>query len=251
MTGVILRLDIDKPGDNNFPINLVANCFFLTDNIIATVHYPVNKYKFHNERPIRYRQYVILIDGHAIKVTEDDFFEFPEVDITVIRLKKSYDIEVPILSDEIDQKEVVVHIDGFDTTIQPQMKAGWENDRFIIHSYNLDRSHREKRGFVKDFKHLSNPPDDPNMQLKAAKTYILSFGGVTDGFRGSPVFATKTNEVIGIICTIGNRIKGNKVSEFYVISAVEIINCMEKAGLIEKSKKKSTFMGRLRGLFYK
>jgi hypothetical protein len=260
MTGIIFRVSYDKQGQKNYECENMVCCFFVTKEIIATNYIGFNKKNFVTKKPFKFTDFFIIIDDYVINLSDEELFEFPDKSLTLIKLKRPYDAEIHKLSEEFDQSDVLVSNDSFKPGLNPFPQLVFRNNKIVILSDSLDKFHVEKKGYVIDVRTITidtdNIPDDPTgkqiiPRFKDAKSLILSFGGVLNGMHGSPVFNVTTNEIIGMLYWGKEDVPNKRIVDFWALSSVEIIKCLKKAGLKEKSKKNISFIEWLRGLFNK
>jgi hypothetical protein len=236
MTGVIVKVSYNKIGDSKVDCMRMGCCFFLTDTTVATCNHIFKRQESVGQKQYKFIEYYVIIEDNAIPFITDDIFEYPDANINLIRLKKSFDIVIPKVSNQYVKHGTLVYNETFIRTIRSHVDYYWDEEKLIVTSNNVNHTPEQKSGYVSGHILITQIITDPAKEhpYKNAKCFFTSYGGDVHESIGTAVFSSITNELVGMIILGTKKTFGDEVEGFYVISSVHFIAAMKKAGIIKK-----------------
>lgn len=197
MTGIVLKLSYNNIGETPVTGGICGSFFFYQKNVVATANHVLNTKDFKPNDGFTKCQYWLLIQPDiVIELKKSDLIEFPEIDTTIIKLEKDYNVLLRQISMTNNEAGNPCYNEGFIGGQMPGIIANWESDKLIITgcSYNNTRAIRD--GFIKSIKTIDVNAADIKMQ--GVKGIETSYGGI-QGMSGGPLINKSTNEIIGLM----------------------------------------------------
>ena len=197
MTGLILKLSYNNVGEEHLTGGICGSFFFIESSIVVTANHVLNTKDFKPNEGFKYCQFWLLIEPDIIiEVSSNDLIEFPDIDSTVIKLKKTY--EIPIRTISIIPIEAGRHCfnEGFIGGQMPGIIANWSDEKLIITEchYNITRALGE--GFVESVKVIT--VNSADIKMECVNVLETSYGGI-QGMSGGPLIDRLTNDIIGLM----------------------------------------------------
>src|SRR5687767_10712328 len=135
MTGLVLKLSYNYPGETPVTGGICGSYFFVGKDVVVTANHVLNKNAFKPNEGYKYCQFWLISEPTIIiELSKDDLIDYPDVDLTVIKLRNSYNVAIRRLSSEPYQKGVNCYNEGFIANQMPGIVAEWRDEKLIINS---------------------------------------------------------------------------------------------------------------------
>lgn len=197
MTGLVLKLSYNNIGETTVTGGICGSFFFIRPNLAATAHHVLNSNDFKPNNGFSSCQYWLLIQPDiVIELKKENLIEFSEIDSTIIKFDKDFNIPIRKISTTKRQAGHPCHNEGFTGGQMPGLIASWGTNGLIITGCNYNNTNANGDGHIKSIKTLTVNAADVKMQnVQGLET---SYGG-RQGMSGGPLIDKVTNEIIGLM----------------------------------------------------
>jgi hypothetical protein len=221
MTGAILKLSYNKVGETPVTGGVCGSFFLIRPNLAITANHVLNKTEFKpNEGFVRCQFWLLLISNIIFELDSNSFLEFPEIDLTVIPLKRELKIRIRDLSKDDLAVGIEIYNEGFIANQIPIVNANWDRDKLRIDSCDLNSISTRSDGFIRSLKTMSVNAKD--IKMNNVRGIETSYGGVL-GMSGGPLIRKDTDKIIGLM-SIGLPPDIPVKETLFAVSTQEIIN---------------------------
>ncbi len=197
MTGIVLKLSYNNIGETPLTGGICGSFFFVRPDLTVTANHVLNKINFKpNEGFSKCQFWLIAQPDIVIELTADDLIEYPEIDTTLIKLRKEFSVGIrKVSSTDIEAGQQCIN-EGFVGGQMPVLNAGWGATGLLISSCSYNGTVANGDGYIKSKRVMTILAAD--IKMTDIKGFETSYSGII-GMSGGPLINKQTDEIIGLM----------------------------------------------------